>query len=125
MELMYVLGWCDERPVDSEWSIEEIPAVLADLLMKDTEILTFEILDRNPFLPFISTRGKYSTTISGSIAQDILAFGITSPEIEAALEKIRTRADHPTRDLLMSDRIAEPSGPGCGSPAAGSPSPHR
>ena len=119
------LGWCDERPVNSEWSIDEIPAVVADRLINDTEIHTVQVVDRNPFLPFISTRGTYSSTISSVIALDVLDFGVTSPEIVAALETIRASKSHPTKELLVPEKIAEQTLPPVsgtrGTPAAYAP----
>lgn len=93
--LVWGLGWNDQRAADAEWSSDEIPAVLAERLLNDTEVHTFQVTDRHPLLPFITSHGTYSVTICGQIAAGVAGPGPCDPRLRAALDQIRTRPDHP------------------------------
>lgn len=96
--LVWGLGWNDQRAADAEWSSDEIPAVLAERLLNDTEVHTVQVTDRHPLLPFITSRGAYSVTICEQIASEVAGPGPCDPRLRAALDQIRTRPDHPAHD---------------------------
>ncbi len=93
------LGWNDERAVDAEWSSDEIPGVLAERLLNDTEVRTVQVVDRIPFLPFITSRGTYTVSICQRIAGELTGPGPLDHRLQAALDQIRTRPDHPAYEF--------------------------
>jgi hypothetical protein len=104
--LLRGLGWSDARPVDAEWSVDEIPAVLAERLLNDTEVRTVEVVDRIPFLPFITSRGSFTISICGQIASDLTGFDPLHTRLQAALDQIRARPDHPAYNSCGTPPVA-------------------